>query len=663
MPPIHVRCECGKTFDVPDSRAGQRFKCTGCGASLRVPGAAGEAEAEARAEAKSEAKEPPAAPTPAKPARAGAAARSEPRAGRASARGAAKPSSGSRMPLVLGGVALVAALGVGGFFAFKKGDDPSPAPNGGPAPVVVAEPPKPEPAKDPVAEKRAEFEKRLAAAEKAADVPAALRSVAAFCREEPKLEEQALAVWQKLLLAAPEDVEAREALGFRRYEGDQEEHRGQWVAKARFDELVAADAAAKAEREKWEKDPFLKAARGRIREMEAMIASTNAAAKDLASALPPDTKEKEVPDPDETLPADAEPATFRFFVDVPDVPRPYVLAVQDVGVPRPESWAAAVGPILRAIHDSFYGRYGHYVKLRSLVETPVPVWLFSSKGQYDRWRRSGNGGPPSSHVRAFYTGTMQKNASGFLYLWLRDPREEKTFTEDPIEELKGVIWHEATHQLMDFNSPGRGFSDSNSPWMQEGFAEYVGGYSTRWDKDKKGWQYFFGIPQIERRNAVMGFGLQAWTGSEEAKLEMNPTIREIATLTYPEFWLARAQTETKQPGPEAERAGRIVSGAYAIGWVLCHFLQHGEDGKYRDGFHRWLQSELERHPAGGPGDVFEEIFGLGTEEAWNQFEFEVQAYVAERLGSDARKVHRKDDSVFEKYRKDFEEAVAKGKGN
>lgn len=404
-----------------------------------------------------------------------------------------------------------------------------------------------------------------------------------------------------------------------------------------------------------EKDVFLQRASRRREEMKAMIDATNAAGKDLASKIAADAKEKEILPIDEPRRSDGTPQKFAFFVDTKDVPRPYLLAVEDVEVPRPAARAGEVGQILSALYATFYKRYAAHVQLKSLEETPVPVWVFASKGSYERWRRCGNGGPSPDFARAFYAGTMQRNASGFLYLWFRDPREEKDFVEDPVEEIREVIWHEGTHQLMDFNSPGLGFGVGNSPWVQEGFADYVGGYSRRPDrKSPDGWAYFFGVPALDRVKAIMSFGLQMKSQRGE-KLEMNPSVREIAMMTYPEFWEARSAQEMKKGNAEGRKAAERISGTYSIGWGLCHFLQHAEKGKYRAQFNEWLRAELSKKAS--PKE-FERIFGLDTDEAWEAFESEFQDYIVFGMRTDMRKVKAKDDSVFDKYRKDFEAACA-----
>ncbi|MBL8696507.1 MAG: hypothetical protein JNJ88_20590 [Planctomycetes bacterium] len=415
------------------------------------------------------------------------------------------------------------------------------------------------------------------------------------------------------------------------------------------------------------KDAYSRGALETIREMKRLIDRTNGIAKENVAKLPAGFKPKDPPDPDATHPDDAKPCEFEFFYNGDSkgtkiVPRPYLLAIQKDGAKRTESYAESFGEIFGALFRTFYERYSKVAGLRALDTTPVPVWVFRSQGQYERWRRSGNPGPSTSTAGAFYSGTEKNNRSGFLFLWLQDPQENKSFTGDQIESIRETAWHEGTHQLMDFNSPGRGFDLTNSPWMQEGFAEYVSGYDRLLDKKQPdGWRYFFGLPQIDRVKAVMALGLEKVDHSTMDELiELKPSMREIATMSYLEFWTARATLESKVGGAEGKKASDLFSGTYSIGWALCHFLQHYEEGKYRKQFHDWLKSELNKHSGEMPGAMFEKIFGLDSDDKWSDFQLEFQEHCVSTLRPDQKKRIRRDTKLMEKYRKSFEEAVGQG---
>src|SRR5687768_5574069 len=57
--PIEVSCECGKRLRAPDSSAGRRAKCPGCGRVLQVPAAPGAPAVGVKAAAPQQAPLPP----------------------------------------------------------------------------------------------------------------------------------------------------------------------------------------------------------------------------------------------------------------------------------------------------------------------------------------------------------------------------------------------------------------------------------------------------------------------------------------------------------------------------------------------------------------------------------------------------------------------------
>ena len=100
----------------------------------------------------------------------------------------------------------------------------------------------------------------------------------------------------------------------------------------------------------------------------------------------------------------------------------------------------------------------------------------------------------------------------------------------------------------------------------------------------------------------------------------------------------------------------MVDATYSIGWALCHFLQHYDNGKYRDGFNKWFQAELDKQSS---PEVFEKIFGLDSDEKWQAFDLEFQNYLCVTLRKEGKKIVAKDPKFFEKYQKDFEAACEK----
>jgi hypothetical protein len=326
---------------------------------------------------------------------------------------------------------------------------------------------------------------------------------------------------------------------------------------------------------------------------------------------------------------------FAYFFDSAEVPRPYVLAVENVGVPRPEAMAASIGEILGALQRTFTRRYAGLLASRDLAASPLPVFVFGSRARYNGWRRD----------------------SGALYLRLRAASEDKESTLDPIEEIRAVAWREGARQIVRALAPNGSRADGWDPWMDFGFFEYVGCYSRLPEKGTSdGWAYFLGVPNPGLRSAIISHGL-ASREDESEPTSMEPSLREIVHTPYAKYWdaLARATSRGADAASRKEGAEQIDA-IRSISWGLCHFLQHAENAKYRPRFDEWLRAEVEGE---GSPEFFKKIFGLDTEEKWDALELAFENYVAFPLRVDARKISIKDDKVLAKIRGDFDAACGK----
>ena len=83
---------------------------------------------------------------------------------------------------------------------------------------------------------------------------------------------------------------------------------------------------------------------------------------------------------------------LRSFFDVPEVPRPYLLLMEDVPLPAAEASTAIYGPALAALRTAFRREYGGKKILPNAAdETRVlPVVVFGSRKSYDRYRKHGH---------------------------------------------------------------------------------------------------------------------------------------------------------------------------------------------------------------------------------------------------------------------------------
>ncbi|HET6202113.1 MAG TPA: hypothetical protein VFI25_04850 [Planctomycetota bacterium] len=494
---------------------------------------------------------------------------------------AARPSEGSKPEAPRADVAARPSDG-------SKPEAPRPPAS---APAAAATRPAP----DPKAALRAEFAKRFAAAKAAAEAGALLE--AAKFAEEGGLAAEAFPVYEAVLGIDPDRLEARSALGYTKYEGQVEEFRGKWLNSGELSRAKEAEAAIRAEAERWTKDDFMKTAAGMKGGMESLAGEAN--------------------------------LKVQFFVDTAAVPRPYLIAVQESYAERPAELGRSVGRVLDALYRRFYEEYGEPLGIRPL-EVPVPVWVFNDAEAYEKVHEKDPRFAPESskHVGGYYRGALgiavgsgeetDLRTSGFLYLWDSD-------------DLEGVAMHEGTHQLIGFNGKSRLFGGGQTPWFQEGIAEYWAGYKKTYEPGTK--KYHFDIGHLTRRLVDQRWKL-ARTSFESEEEADRFTLRGLLDFGYGDFLAARASEESAKPDPKQVLKVGLV---YAQGWTLCQFLNRALEGKYRKGFFRYVREELNGN--GGP-EAFARCFGLKTDEDWSRMEEEWQTYVLEDLKKEAVALHK-----------------------
>lgn len=355
--------------------------------------------------------------------------------------------------------------------------------------------------------------------------------------------------------------------------------------------------AAREEAERWTKDDFMKSAGGMREVMKSFAGKWK----------------------------------FKFFAGDAIAPRPYLLAGQESDVHPPEETSREVGRVLEALYARFYEEYGKPCGIKPL-EVPVPVWIFMDKGAYEKAHKETPGFAPlsSEHVGGYYRGAAfgitvgegedaDVRSSGFLYLWNS-------------EDLEGVAIHEGTHQLMGFNGKSQAFRAGQSPWFQEGIAEYWAGYEKSYDVETK--KYRFEIGRLSR-----GLVKQRWTHARNAFQSDDPdqqfTLRGLLEFGYGDFAAAQAAAYTEKPDPKASLKVGLV---YSQGWALCHFLNQALQAKYRPGFLKYVREELD---GTGGAESFAKCFGLKSEEDWERMEEEWKTYVVQDLRKQVRALERR----------------------
>ncbi|MBL8765886.1 MAG: hypothetical protein JNL94_00880, partial [Planctomycetes bacterium] len=541
---------CSASFDVSKKAPGATFRCPRCKTgTIQVPEAAAAAEPELEPLEELPAAQPPtpaAAPPRAAPARSaaassrpsrparGASAGNKPSgaatsraAGSRAARSSAPASAGpNKAVLAIGGVAVI---GIAAFFALRGGDAPTepttpPAvtassPSGSPAPVGASGSSVADAGGATSAKPTGEtFEQRRA---KLPDGDASARAeLAKFAAANGKPAEAKELNREALLLDANQ-ADARAALGFTKYTGPAAAYQGRW--------LNAADLGVVTAREK------LLTGTGELAQASTSADVFTRQAEDLRKSL-----QSQFPD---------EKFTYSYADGV--MPQPFVVLIDKNCGDKFEDYRAEYAEMLGALKEAFFDRYREQFQLDE-IETPIPVVIFDSVKTYNSHRTAFTDEKypdPKTGVLGFYQPWNKR-----LMLWRQ-------------KELRGVLLHEGAHLLIHYAFSKRGFEPSNqSPWFQEGFAEYFGGNKVVKEKDENG---------VERKRYVLGQMLRGryavLRAMMEAKVAMS--LKDLVRVNHQQFNDAKDSTDGA--------AQALVNDIYGQGWAFIMFLHYFENGKYK----------------------------------------------------------------------------------
>lgn len=289
--------------------------------------------------------------------------------------------------------------------------------------------------------------------------------------------------------------------------------------------------------------------------------------------------------------------TFTFFSDTESVRRPYLIGVQSSGKTDPGEIAGRCGPPLLQLKKMFFELYREALELKE-ISRPVVVLIFES---YDEYRKIAEKFPALQLPTHEGLGGFfrPENNKDILYTWNQ-------------ERLVDTLLHEGLHQLMHHAAKDNGGTWlSNSPWLQEGFAEYFGGHHRKAGGDGHGVTGYAFEPGafLENRFAYLHHGLE-----ENAAM----TVRELVGFDPFDFMMAMLDMDSD------ERARHQVLMIYAQGWALTMYLHHAQDGSYRKGFNAVLKAEIE--PGSSVADVLAELLFIETDEEWAEFDEDFRAW-------------------------------------
>jgi len=286
---------------------------------------------------------------------------------------------------------------------------------------------------------------------------------------------------------------------------------------------------------------------------------------------------------------------WTFLHDGP-VPKPYLIAAQAKDNVDIDTLAKEYGDILGNLYKVFYANFGDLLNLQEISE-PVVVLVYDSKDSYKKMREDR---PDLSLPNEQFMAGYYMPGTGILTQWRQS-------------NLWEVMFHEGTHQLMDFATRKWNVPQGNrAPWFSEGFADFMGGHESKleYSEEEKGFVRSFKLGQfMKHRYSDMQTGML--TGDA-------PGLKQLTHLGFWEF----KNAQNNQDGNGENQ--RITNYTYSVGWALCMFLNYFEDGRYKPQFEEYMQYEVRGE---GGGEKFSEIFFLEVDEDWDDFQEEFRSYV------------------------------------
>jgi len=588
-----TQCDsCSAKFDVSGKQPGAVFKCPKCEhGQIRVPDLEELAPEDELLELEPEAELEPAAPRAQVASSRRRAAPSPRRASRGT--GARRPrpaaaassglSSGARAGLLGGALVAVLAVVLVWFLNRKDGDggterqlagersgQTAPADGSG-SPAKGVDPSnsaRPEQARtDPkgyVARTRAQLSAKDAAGRE---------ELAAFCVEND-LRTVALELRREALLIDPNQAETRRALGFEQYQGPVARYQGRWLSKK---DLALAERAEKY------------AGSGELQ----------------GAATSADVFLRNARDVQHKLRAEFPEDRFAYRFGDGTMKQPFLVLIEKTGGANVAEYTEEYNNALSTLYEEFYLRYAERFRMEE-IERPATVVVFDSVSTYSDHRENH---PEGKYADPQFIGGYYQPWSQRLILWRQDG-------------WRGVLLHEGAHMLIHYAFSGRGFEVSNqSPWFQEGLAEFFGGHVE--------------VTRMVGGKAVTRYALGQYLPHRHATLKalINANLaRPVLDLVKLSDWDFNQAKETMaNPAKSAEEkmaASALVSDVYAQGWALIVYLNYADGGKYREVFDEYFEAEVQ---GGGHWGTLAELLELKTQADWEAFDQQFKSWVQTSL--------------------------------
>ncbi len=283
---------------------------------------------------------------------------------------------------------------------------------------------------------------------------------------------------------------------------------------------------------------------------------------------------------------------WTYLFDDGVLPRPYLVAREFKSNIDLDVLSREYADIFGCLYREFYAEYGERFGLKPITE-PVVVLIYAAKDAHKKARETR---PELGLPNEEFMGGYYQPGTGILTQWEQD-------------DLWHVVFHEGTHQLIDYATRGARVPQSRQyAWFQEGVADYMGGHKCETTVENG---------KIVRHFTLGQFIADRFSSVQRGILENKVLpIEQLVDVNFDELHSHQFQQEGDT---ENQSFTELL---YAEGWALVMFLHRNPADKAK--FDEYFYAEL--HGNGGK-QKFAEIFLLESKEDWEAFDDEFREWV------------------------------------
>ncbi len=271
---------------------------------------------------------------------------------------------------------------------------------------------------------------------------------------------------------------------------------------------------------------------------------------------------------------------------------PYVIFLEDFGDERVnERYAKDYRVRITAFYDYMKKTYPNVVNKEP--ETPFRIIVLRDRASFNKFNAL-NGNGALAGARAFYHPQAK-----FIYTYEQSPGGVPLF-------VRGVVFHECTHQLLDFLRPKNRYNESI--WFEEAIADFHAGAKIQPVGDG-GFTYEPGHLNRPRLN-------QMARALERKNYFSLPLLFQCRT-----YGEADAAYKRKFGGDGGRGKGLL----YYQGWSFIYFCMVGPNKAHREAIFRYIDQDVGQ----GEGDynILNQAFEISDSKQWEPIQREWEAYV------------------------------------